>query len=286
MSVSWDDLSDVVTAKEKFPEKNNVMLVDGVNLSFRYFNRSNYDNFTTDYINTIESLSRSYSAKRVICCFDSGSSNYRKIIFPQYKDNRKQQRTPEEQERFDGFFECLSNTIDELPFEHYKFKGVEADDLIAYLALNLKGYSHTWIISSDRDLLQLLTDTTSIFSTQTRKEKTVGSLFIDTELTPKEYMLSRIIEGDSGDNIDGISGIGPKRATDLVKTYKSLTGLIDALPIKSKSKYIQNLNSGVELLKRNEQLINLLDHCEKAIGMGDNPELNFSYLQKAINNDS
>ena len=288
MSVSWDDLSDIEIKKEKEIEENNtnLMLVDGVNLGFKYIQRANYGSFTDDYIRTISSLGKSYKAKRIICCFDSGSSNYRKILLPEYKANRKQERTPEEQDRFDKFFECLTATIDELPFEHYKFKGVEADDLIAYLSLNIKDYNHTWIISSDRDLIQLINETTSIFSTQTRKEKTLKSILDDTGYSPREYMLSRIIEGDIGDNIKGVTGIGPKRAAELIKSYKTLKGIIAALPIKGKSQYIHNLNNSEALLLKNEKLINLLDYNVDAIAMGENSELIFNYLQKAINNDS
>jgi 5'-3' exonuclease len=81
-------------------------------------------------------------------------------------------------------------------------------------------------------------------------------------------MLSRIIEGDKGDNIIGIEGIGPKRAQALAKEYKTLDNLIKALPIKSKSQYITNLNAGTERLIRNETLINLKRYHQTAINAG------------------
>ena len=84
-------------------------------------------------------------------------------------------------------------------------------------------------------------------------------------------MLSRIIEGDKSDNIIGIEGIGPKRAQTLAKQYKTLDNLIAALPIKGRSKYIQNLNAGKNTLIKNETLINL-EHCTKAIIAGKDGE--------------
>ena len=81
-------------------------------------------------------------------------------------------------------------------------------------------------------------------------------------------MLSRIIEGDKSDNILGIEGIGPKRAQALAKEYNTLDNLITALPIKGRSKYIQNLNAGKEQLVRNEKLINLKAYCVDAICAG------------------
>lgn len=284
MSKGWDDLADLIHAKEEDLANNNLMLLDGTNASFRYLQRPNYTNFTDDYIRTVTSLGNSYKAKRIICLFDSGASVYRKSIFPEYKDNRKIERTEEEQERFSKFFECLTHTIESLPFEYYQFKGLEADDSIAYFVKNLaKKYDHTWIISSDKDLYQLLSSNVSIFNLYSRKEITSKSLYDDSGLTPEEYLVAKYIQGDSGDNIKGIDGIGPKRSTEIVKNYKSLQNLIDSLPIAGKSKYIQNLNNGKDLLIRNERLINLISYHMDAINSVDNADHINSLLQKALN---
>ena len=101
-----------------------------------------------------------------------------------------------------------------------------------------------------------------------RKEVTTQTLLEDFEVTPSEYMLSRIIEGDKSDNILGIEGIGPKRAQSLAREYKTLDSILEALPIKGRSKYIQNLNAGREQLIRNEKLINLKQYCVDAICAG------------------
>ena len=99
-------------------------------------------------------------------------------------------------------------------------------------------------------------------------------------MSPSEYMLSRIIEGDKSDNILGIEGIGPKRAQTLAREYKTLDALLDALPIKGKSKYIQNLNTGRDTLIRNEQLINLKRYCVEAITAGKLGEEPLAELQR------
>ena len=94
----------------------------------------------------------------------------------------------------------------------------------------------------------------------------------DYGTTPYEYMLSRIIEGDKSDNILGIEGIGPKRAQGLAKDHKEFNKLLESLPIKGISKYIQNLNAGRDILLRNEKLINLKKYCEEAILSGKEGE--------------
>lgn len=283
MTSAWNDLAELITEKEIKEQSNNLLLLDGVNVAFRYLHRKNYNNFTEDYIRTVTSLAKSYQAKRVICCFDAGASVYRRTLFPDYKANRKIERTEEEQERFNEFFECLNNTIEELPFEHYKFKGIEADDLIAYFSLHLtKKYEHTWIVSSDRDLYQLLTDKVSIFNLFSRKEITLEYLNENFGLTPREYAFSRIIEGDKSDNIFGIEGIGPKRSAGLVKEYKTLENLLGSLPIPGRSKYITNLNNGAKTLEQNERLINLIDYNDEVIGCVEKEELVVSMLEKAL----
>jgi 5'-3' exonuclease len=280
MSASWNDLAELEQNKY---EENNLLLIDANNVAFRYLHRPNFDDYSQEYIKTISSLGKSYSAKRIVCCFDVGASSYRKAIYPGYKQNRKVERTEEEKIRFTGFFNCLKDTTELLPFEHYKFKGIEADDLITYLANNLKEqYDNVWIVSSDRDLYQLLDHNVNIFNLFSRKEITLDSLHEDWQFTPQEFLFSRIIEGDKSDGIMGIDGIGKKRSQSLVKEYKSLDNLINNLPIAGKAKYIQNLNSGKEILLLNKQLMDLNTYLEEAINMSENPEVIKTIMGEAL----
>lgn len=280
MSASWNDLAEL--EQDKY-EENNLLLIDANNVAFRYLHRPNFDDYSQEYIKTISSLGKSYSAKRIVCCFDVGASSYRKAIYPGYKQNRKVERTEEEKIRFTGFFNCLKDTTELLPFEHYKFKGIEADDLITYLANNLKDqYDNVWIVSSDRDLYQLLDHNVNIFNLFSRKEITLDSLHEDWEFTPQEFLFSRIIEGDKSDGIMGIEGIGKKRSQSLVKEYKNLDNLINNLPIAGKAKYIQNLNSGKETLLLNKQLMDLNSYLEEAINMSENPEVIKTIMGEAL----
>lgn len=285
MDTGWDDLAELEVAQEA--QRENLMLLDGNNVAYRYIKRANYNSFTEDYIRTIESLARSYDAKRVIICYDFGKSYYRNEVYPEYKDNRSPPKDPEEKQKYDEFFECLNYTISILPergIEFYKFRGVEADDLIAFFVQNLSdNYEHTWIISSDRDLYQLLEEDVSIFNMFSRKEITLASLKEDKDCSPEEHMLAKVIEGDKGDNIFGIEGIGEKRALAIAKQYHTLDKLVAALPIKgSKAKYIANLNAGKDKLLLNEKLINLIDYNQEAIETGKEEADAWLKLQAAL----
>ncbi len=277
MTKSWSDLEDVKTEYDDF---QNLLVVDGNNVSYRYIQRANYDSYEEDFKRTISSLARSYKAKRTIVCFDFGKSYYRSQLHDTYKGTRKKAETEEEIEHAEKFFAVLNRLPEELDEEVLKFRGIEADDTIAYITQNVSPrYNHTWIVSSDKDIIQLVDDNISIFNIFSRKEITKQYLQDELQLTPSEFMLSRIIEGDKGDNIIGIEGIGPKRAQTLAREYKTLDKLVAALPIKGKSQYIANLNAGKNTLIRNETLINLKRYHQTAIEAGKNESDPFEVLE-------
>ena len=262
----WNDLAAV---QDQLVEKNNLLIIDGNNLAYRWIQRKNYNHFEEDYIKTIESLSNSYHANRIIVCFDFGKSYYRMALSDTYKSTRKKPKEEEELIRYHEFFDCLNATYDDLPYEKHKYRGIEADDLITFFTLKLANqHEHVWLVSSDRDLYQLLEDNVSIFNIFSRNEVTIDYLIENFGVTPKEYLFSRYVEGDKSDAIIGVEGIGPKRAQTLAQKYHKLDTLMKALPVRGKSKYIQNLNQSKELLMRNEKMINLKKYNKNAILAG------------------
>ena len=260
---SWNDLADLVAPSYKGYE--NLLLIDGNNLAYRWLQRINYNDFASDYKRTVQSLTKSYEAIRTIVCFDFGKSYYRMDMYDEYKQNRKKPKEEEEAKKYEDFFAVLNNLPEELE-ETLKFRGIEADDILAFLVYKLSiNYEHTWVISSDKDLYQLIDNNVSIYNIFGRKEITKNILQETFDVTPDEYLLSRIIEGDKSDNIIGVEGIGPKRAQGLAKEYKTFEALIKALPIKGRAKYIHNLNMSKNILYRNEKLINLKKYNLEAL---------------------
>lgn len=151
-------------------------------------------------------------------------------------------------------------------FPLFRYNKVEADDIAAYLVQELKDTHNIWLISSDKDWELLVCDTVSKFSYVTRKETTTNNWNQHHECTPEEYISIKCLQGDSGDNIKGIEGIGPKRALDLVKQYGSAFDIHAALPIQSKYKYIKALNESGDTLLTNYKLMDLVTYCHEAIG--------------------
>ena len=268
-------------------QNGNLLIVDGLNIAFRWKHQGVLD-FKYDYVRTVESLAKSYNAGNIIITADGGSS-YRKEIFPEYKANRKEkyaEQTPQEEKEFAMFMAEFSNTLTLLKEKYpvFQFKGVEADDIAAYISMNLDEYGldECWMISSDKDWDLLINDRVSRFSTVTRKETTVHNWGEHYDFEIPDYITFKCLTGDKGDNVPGIPGIGPKRAVQLMEQYGDVFDIYDACPIDGKYKYIQNLNENAEQLLMNVELMDLVTYSEQAIGE-QNIEVINSTLKRHLN---
>jgi len=252
--------------------ENTLMIVDALNLAFRYKHSKSRD-FAEDYLRTVESLKKSYKAKWVIIAADQGSSSYRKAIYPLYKQNRKDkydQQTEAEQIEFELFFEDFTATL-ELLSEHYpvlRFQGVEADDIAAYIVSKKRklGIDEIWLMSSDKDWDLLIKPGVNRFSYVTRKETTWENWNDQYSFEPEQYISVKCLMGDSGDNVPGVPGVGPKRAQQLVEEYGTTWDIINSIPLQGRYKYIEAINQNREQLELNYQLMDLVTYCSDAIG--------------------
>jgi 5'-3' exonuclease len=249
----------------------NLLIVDGLNIAFRWKHQGVLD-FKYEYARTVESLAKSYNAGTIIVLADGGSS-YRKNLFPEYKANRKEkyaEQTPEEEKEFAMFMAEFSDTLTLIKKKHpvFQFKGVEADDIAAYISMNLDKYNfdECWMISSDRDWDLLITDKVSRFSTVTRKEVTLNTWDEHYDFEVEDYITFKCLTGDKGDNVPGIPGIGPKRAVEIMNQYGNIFDIYAAVPLEGKYKYIQSLNENAEQLLLNVELMDLVTYAEEAIG--------------------
>ena len=252
---------------------NSLMIVDALNLAFRY-KHSGARNFAEDYLRTVQSLSKSYKARWTIIAADQGSSSYRKEIYPLYKQNRKdkyENQTEAERAEFELFFEDFTATL-ELLSEHYpvlRYQGVEADDIAAYVvSKKVKlGIPEIWLMSSDKDWDLLIQPGVSRFSYVTRKETTYENWNDHYSFEPTDYIHVKCLMGDSGDNVPGVPGVGPKRAQQLVEEYGTTWDIINSIPLSGRYKYIQAINQSREQLETNYKLMDLQTYCKDALGL-------------------
>ena len=252
--------------------KDGTLIVDALNLAFRWKHQGRTD-FRYEYEKTVNSLADSYKCEDVIITADGGASSYRKNILPDYKQNRKDKyatQTEEEKIAFEEFFEEYQATLDILSDKMtlLRFDGVEADDIAAHLVKEKEqyGFGRIWLISSDRDWDLLIQEDVSRFSYVNRKEVTFENWKEHYEVTPEQYISLKCLTGDKGDNVPGITGIGPKRAKDLISMYGDAMNIYDSIPLASKYKHIQELNASGERILQNYELMDLMSYCDDAIG--------------------
>jgi 5'-3' exonuclease len=249
------------------------LIVDALNLCFRWKHTNKFDNYKYDFEKTVESIANSYKCGNIIICADWGKSAYRKAIYPNYKADRAERfkdQTDEEKEQFEKFFAEYEATL-ELLKEKYlvlRYKNVEADDIAAHLVLHREQYelNDIWLLSSDGDWDLLIDKGVHRFSWRARKEITCENWYEHYEVTPEEFISYKCLMGDKSDNIPGVHGVGPKRAAGLIKDYGSALDIHDALPLAGTASYIKNLNESAEQLLTNYELMDLLTYCDDAIG--------------------
>ena len=270
--------------EDRISDTKTTLIVDALNLAFRWKHQGRTD-FRYDYQKTVQSLASSYGCSEVIIAADWGSSSYRKELYPDYKQNRKEkfaEQSEEERIAFEEFFEEFEATLEVLAEDYIllRYKGVEADDVAAHLVKHKNAYDleNIWLISSDRDWDLLIQDTVSRFSYVTRKEVTLENWSEHYDVKPEEYISLKCLTGDKGDNVPGIPGIGPKRAQQLIEQYGNAFSIYEATPIDSRYKYIQTLNENADQILTNYELMDLITFCDDAIG-----KANIADIESTIN---
>ena len=274
-------------------QNGNLLIVDGLNVAFRWKHSKQLE-FKHDYVRTVESLAKSYNCGNIVVLADGGST-YRKRLAPDYKGNRAEkyaQQTEAEKAEFAQFMGEFSDTFTQLKSRGHltiKQKGLEADDLAAWIVGKKEefGIGEIWLISSDRDWDLLIQKDVSRFSTVTRKEITLDNWDDHYDVEPDKYLTLKCLAGDTGDNVPGIAGIGPKRAVSLIEQYGDLFDIYNACPIDSKYKFIQTLNENADRLLLNAELMDLESYSEQALIEADiNLEDLSSEILEYLNEDT
>lgn len=203
--------------------------------------------------------------KEVIYAWDMGHSERRKAIYPEYKSNRKKDKSEDDKIWLGEFINQANILYENLPLfglKCFRKQGWEGDDLISCLSKAITKKSQNAqvvIVSTDEDFHQLINDRVMVYSpikqilfTRENYQSLTG--------IPQELFLSyKILKGDSSDGIDGISGIGEKTAKSLVNSYGNLKGILSHREDLMKSKRTARILTAESLavLDRNDKLINL-----------------------------
>lgn len=160
-----------------------------------------------------------------VCVFDASRITFRQDIYPAYKANRAD--TPADLITQGVMIrECLAA----LGMPVLCIPGVEADDVIATLARqNCTAHDATRIITSDKDLMQLVSDCVYLYDGMKARDVRAPEVLEKFGVTPDKVIDVQSLMGDSTDNVPGVPSIGPKKAAELINKFGSLDALYENL---------------------------------------------------------
>ncbi len=216
-----------------------IILVDGNNLLFRSYYATSYSGvimknskgFPTNglygFINMINKIIEEEKPNYILVAFDKGKT-FRHEKYSEYKAGRREM--PEELKLQ---FPKAKEVLDAMGIKHFEIDNYEADDIIGTLAktVDMEDKFIATIISSDKDLLQLISKEVEVKLLKTKgfirfDEKT----FKDTYGTTPIHMIDlKALMGDASDHIQGVKGIGEKTAINLLTKYQSLDNVYEHL---------------------------------------------------------
>ena len=236
------------------------LLIDGNNLlkiGFHgvkdFFHEGKHVGGIWHFLNTTRRFIEEENFDKVCVFWDGeGSSLARKLIYPQYKENRK----PGYDFKEESFYEQKSRVkqyLEEMFVRQVDINNNEADDLIAYYC-QIANDENITIFSSDKDLTQLISQNVSIYSPSKKLTYKKGDFIKLQEVEIPHYNVKtyKIISGDKSDNIDGIYYLGEKTLVKLfpemldreVSFNDILTRAEVLLTEDKENKILQNLLSG------------------------------------------
>jgi DNA polymerase-1 len=188
--------------------------------------------------------------------FDAGKTTFRNNIYPQYKANR-----PDPPDDLIPQFPLVRTATRAFGVACIEEAGFEADDLIAtYARLAREAGARTTIVSSDKDLMQLVVDgEIELFDTMKNKRIATAEVMERFGVPPSKVVEVQALAGDSIDNVPGVRGIGIKTAAELINAFGDLESLLNRLSEIKQPKRRETLIENTENARVSLKLVQLND---------------------------
>lgn len=233
--------------------KKKMVLIDGNSLFNRAFYAlpllSNKEGLFTNAIygfaTMLNQIIENYSPEYMVVAFDLKAKTFRHLESSEYKANRK--GMPDE---LRVQVEPIKRLIDTMGISRVEIEGFEADDIIGTLSLfGEKNDLEVFVITGDKDALQLASDKTKILITKKGvsvfDEYDYGTILEKYGLVPKQMIELKALMGDKSDNIKGVAGIGEKTALKLIQDFGSVENLYENID-SVKGSIKQKLENDIE----------------------------------------
>ncbi|MET0362411.1 MAG: DNA polymerase I [Sphingobium sp.] len=248
-------------------QTNHLYLVDGSGYIFRAYhqlppltNRHGQPvgavyGYTTMLWKLAEELGAAEGPTHMAVILDKGSHTFRNDMYDQYKAHR-----PPAPEDLVPQFPMIRDATRAFSLPCIEEEGFEADDIIAtYTKAAVAAGWHVTIVSSDKDLMQLIQPNVDMYDTMKNERR--GADYVMTKFGVRPDQLGDVLAlmGDSVDNVPGVPGIGPKTASKLITEYGDLESVLLAAPAMKKSRMQENLVEHAEMARLSRRLVALHD---------------------------
>ena len=230
------------------------------------------------FINILNKILKSQKPDYLAVCFDVSRETFRQKKFTDYKIHR-----PPMPDMLSSQIPLIKQVISAYRIVLLEKEGFEADDIIATLAKKaLSNGLATTIVSSDKDILQLVDDDISVLSPHKEENLIYDRVMVKKRFGVEPKKINDIIAlmGDSADNIPGVAGIGEKTATKLIANFGSVEQLLNNIEQIQQPKIKEAIQNSIEQIKLSKELATLDENVDiefdlegLKIGQPDSKEL-------------
>ncbi|HEX7819951.1 MAG TPA: DNA polymerase I [Sphingobium sp.] len=249
-------------------KQNHLYLVDGSGYIFRAYhqlppltNRHGLNvgavyGYTAMLWKLADALHKADGPTHLAVVLDKGSHTFRNDMYDQYKAHR-----PPAPEDLVPQFPLIRTATRAFSLPCIEEAGYEADDIIAtYTCRAVEAGWHVTIVSSDKDLMQLIQPGVDMLDTMKNERRGADYVLGKFGVKPEQLGDVLALMGDSVDNVPGVPGIGPKTASKLITEYGDLESVLAAAPGMKKSKMQENLIANAEMARLSRKLVAL--YCD------------------------
>ena len=245
--------------------RQHLYLVDGSGFIFRAYHAIRHMSrsdgtpvnavygFTSMLFKLLQDLDDSEKPSHLAVIFDAARKTFRNEIYAEYKAHR-----PPAPEDLVPQFPLIRQAVEAFDIPAIEMEGYEADDLIATYARRAEdaGWRVT-IVSSDKDLMQLVSDNVTMFDSMKNIRITPDRVVEKFGVGPDKVIAVQALAGDSADNVPGVPGIGIKTAAQLISEYGDLETLLERAHEIKQNKRRENLIEFADQARISEKLVTL-----------------------------
>lgn len=241
----------------------HLFLIDGSGFIFRAYHalppltRSDGTptNAVSGFTSMLMKLVEDNTADHIAVIFDAGRRTFRNDLYPDYKAHR-----PPAPEDLIPQFPLIRQATQALNVACVEREGFEADDLIAtYTRLAREKGMKVTIVSSDKDLMQLVAEDVELWDAMKNKAINRDGVIEKFGVPPEKVVDVQALAGDSADNVPGVPGIGIKTAAQLIEEYGDLDSLLARAGEIKQPKRRQTLLDNADAARISRQLVTLRD---------------------------